>query len=156
MAVLTAAWAETLLSPCSLVAAGRSARLVPSCTRVAAIRCAAGSDRVTVWVATPSSGRLIADVRATSAIAIVSLEPISHRTLQIKGRATSVRDAGDEERAMIEAQIGAYFRSLEPIGLPMRLTDRFVRWPATAIDLIVDDVFDQTPGPGAGERAEAR
>jgi hypothetical protein len=155
VAALTEAWARSLAGPCSIVAASRDDRLVPSCTRVAALRCNPGSDRVTIWVATGSSARFLADVRATATVAIVNLEPISHRTLQLKGRAIAVRPAPEQDRVEVEAQLRRYFEHLELVGLPVRLTDRFVRWPATAIDVAVEEVFDQTPGPGAGERAEA-
>jgi hypothetical protein len=39
---------------------------------------------------------------------------------------------------------------LEQIGLPPHVTMSVAHWPAFAIDVSVEEVFDQTPGPRAG------
>ncbi len=41
---------------------------------------------------------------------------------------------------------------LDRIGVPRRVTRSFAHWPAFAIEIDVDDVFEQTPGPRAGTR----
>jgi hypothetical protein len=37
-------------------------------------------------------------------------------------------------------------------GVPRRVTRSFAHWPAFAIEIDVDPVFEQTPGPRAGTR----
>jgi hypothetical protein len=39
---------------------------------------------------------------------------------------------------------------LDAIGLPRRVTHRIAHWPAFAIEMTVEQIFDQTPGPKAG------
>jgi len=41
---------------------------------------------------------------------------------------------------------------LERIGVPRRLVRNVTRWPAFAIEMRVEHVFEQTPGPNAGSR----
>lgn len=155
MATLTPAWASFLCGPNSAVAGTRDARLVPSCARVAAVRCVAGVDRLTFWLPTAAAARAIADLRANGLVALVSQQSLTHRTLQVKGRAVDVRSATDQDLGYVEAQVRALQDALEPLGLPRALTERFAWWPATAVEIAVDSVYDQTPGPGAGEHAVA-
>ena len=42
--------------------------------------------------------------------------------------------------------------ALDRIGVPRRVTRSFAHWPAFAIEIDVDQVFEQTPGPRAGTR----
>jgi hypothetical protein len=41
---------------------------------------------------------------------------------------------------------------LDSVGVPRRVSGRLAHWPAFAIDLRVEETFDQTPGPHAGTR----
>jgi hypothetical protein len=51
---------------------------------------------------------------------------------------------------MLNEAFEAFTQQCLSIGLPRRLLDRVMRWPATEIVMRVNAVFDQTPGPGAG------
>jgi hypothetical protein len=39
---------------------------------------------------------------------------------------------------------------LDSIGVPRRLTRSVAHWPAFAIRIRVEQIFEQTPGPNAG------
>ena len=45
---------------------------------------------------------------------------------------------------------------LEQMGLPRAITLSVQHWPAFAVDVEVESVFDQTPGPRAGELLRSR
>ena len=48
------------------------------------------------------------------------------------------------------AQWNGFLGSLEQIGIPRAATTSWVTWPAVAIRLRVNALFNQTPGPNAG------
>jgi hypothetical protein len=41
---------------------------------------------------------------------------------------------------------------LKAIGVPAALSQALITEPAVAVEIAVTDVFDQTPGPGAGAK----
>ena len=70
----------------------------------------------------------------------------------ISGTFVSARAARDDERPALDLQWDNFSRSLETIGVPRIARSAWPRWPATAITLKPTAVFEQTPGPGTGER----
>ena len=60
--------------------------------------------------------------------------------------------ARDDEATFVRQWFDAFAGNLERIGVPRRLTRRVACWPAFAVTMRVEHVFDQTPGPKAGSR----
>ena len=58
--------------------------------------------------------------------------------------------AGDE-RAHVERQVEGVRVHLELVGIPRAMTAAWTIWPCAAIDIVVTHLYEQTPGPGAGE-----
>jgi hypothetical protein len=77
--------------------------------------------------------------------------PTSHRACQIKGLYLSSRRARVAERELIERQVEAFAADLEQIGIPRQATSGWKAWPCIALELRVTELYEQTPGPGAGE-----
>jgi hypothetical protein len=50
----------------------------------------------------------------------------------------------------VRTRLHEFAEVLEAVGLPVRVTNSMSHWPAFAIDVSVEQVFDQTPGPKAG------
>lgn len=136
----------------SILVGTRDQELVPDAVRAVGLRMWAGSSRLTVYLAAATSGRAAANARANRRLAITVSHPPTHRTYQIKGTVLDVRDAGADDRAVIEKYIEDFADVLHSVGLPRHFTRRMARWPALAVDLDIGEVFAQTPGPGAGSR----
>lgn len=51
---------------------------------------------------------------------------------------------------MIERYRALLAEQLAFVGIPRRMTRRFAHWPCHRVELAVEGVFEQTPGPGAG------
>jgi hypothetical protein len=108
---------------------------------------------VTVFVPTARSGRVLRDLTENGRIALgVSL--VSHEAYQLKGTYVSSRPTDDAERARQEAYRVALLASAleagypEAIARPMTLGLAYT--PGVAITFRAEEVFLQTPGPGAG------
>ncbi|HEY0714742.1 MAG TPA: pyridoxamine 5'-phosphate oxidase family protein [Polyangia bacterium] len=150
MPLITPETAAFLAGPNSIMVASHDEHLVPAIARAWRITCHDG-DRVTADLPTASSTEVLAQLARDGRIAIVAELSTTHRTLQIKGRTLAIAPTPDEQRPAVEAAAEAFFAVCEQLGLPRRLTDRAVRWPTTSIEVQIDQVFEQSPGPGAGE-----
>jgi|SRR6185369_5595472 len=105
---------------------------------------------VTVYVPMATSREVVANVAATKRLAIVGSYPPDHSTMQLKGTTTAVRLAGDDEHELVRTRLERFADVLHAIGVPRRLIRSINYWPAFAIDMKVEEVFEQTPGPKAG------
>ena len=151
MPLITAEIAAFLEGPNSIMVASHDADLVPEIARAAALRCAPDGEHVIVALPSGSAGSLLRQLTVDRTIAVVCERPASHRTLQLKGHVVALQATPDGGRADIERAWASFVDGVEQIGLPRRLTQRFARWPATSVEVRVEQLFEQTPGPGAGE-----
>jgi len=97
------------------------------------------------------AGPIRRNVEDNGRVAIAVSRPSDHRSCQLKGTAVEVRPCLAGERAEVERQADGFLRELEAIGIPRSLTSAWNVWPCVAVRVRVDSVFEQTPGPGAGE-----
>lgn len=128
----------------------RDASAMPETVRGCGVVVLPGAARLRVYVPADNGALTLANLRDDPRIAITMCRPITHRTIQVKGRAIAIRDADPSERPVVEAYRAAYQRILGVIGLPARISSRLAIWPAAAVDVELAEVFAQTPGPDAG------
>jgi hypothetical protein len=136
----------------SMLVGTRDNELVPDAVRAVGLRVWPGSSQITVYLAATTSARTAANARASRRLAVTVSHPPTHRTYQIKGAVLDVRDADAEDRQVIEKYVDDFADVLASVGLPRHITRRLACWPALAVDLDIEEVFAQTPGPGAGSR----
>ncbi len=134
----------------------------PLVARAVAARVSPGGERLTVLIDGRANAALVAAVAGTGRLAVVFTEPSTHRSIQIKdggesGGAT-VAAPTVEEAALPGPYLDGFIAELAGMGF----TEAFVRAvmefdPADLVALHMDPaaVFDQTPGPKAGERIPA-
>jgi len=128
----------------------------PSCCRGVAVVVAPDREGMTVYVPVATAAQTIANIASNGRVAVVSSEPVSHSTVQLKGRARGVRVAGEEEAEAVQAHFDRFVDVLDSVGLPRGISRTMSRWPAFAVDLAVEAIFEQTPGPRAGALVKAR
>jgi len=124
----------------------------PSCCRAIAIRSMDNLETATVYLPMATSHQIIQDVATTHRIAVAATHIIDHCSTQLKGTARSARIAGDDEMAFVKSRLEAFVDVIERIGVPKRTARTLAHWPAFAIEIRVEEIFDQTPGPNAGTR----
>jgi hypothetical protein len=130
--------------------ATRNQSLQPNGARVSALEVDVDRDAVVAYVPTVAAGPLLDDLRSNGQAAIVCVWPPDDRGCQLKGRFVDARECTDDERPRVMAQWERLLDSLEVVGLPRQASDSWVVWPCVAIRVRVGQIFDQTPGPGAG------
>lgn len=130
----------------------RNAALEPNGARALAARVERNGERLVVYLTEVASVRLMPDLESNGQAAVTFGRPVDERAMQVKGTFVGARPARDDERASLEAQWDAFTRSLEAIGVAPASRSAWPRWPAVAITLTPTAVFEQTPGPKAGNQ----
>jgi hypothetical protein len=108
---------------------------------------------VTVFVPAARSGRVLRDLTENGRVAL-GVALASHEAYQLKGTYVSSRPTDDADRARQEARRIALLESALAAGYPEAiarpLTLGLAYTPGVAITFRAEEVFLQTPGPGAG------
>ena len=136
----------------SVLVATVDARGIPSCCRAAAITSDDDLQTVAIYLPIATSQQTIKDIATTHRLAVTATHVVEHFSVQLKGTACAARLARDDEAALVEDRYQAFAEVLYNIGLPRRLTGSVVHWPAFVVDMKVEEIFEQTPGPNAGTR----
>lgn len=144
---------EVLHGPTWIQIGSRDEALRPAHT--VAVGAVVHDDRqtVTVFVPTARSGRVLRDLTGNGRIA-VGLALASHESYQLKGTYISSRPTDDTDRAGQEARRAALLDSALEAGYPETIARPLALGlaitPGVAITFRAEQVFLQTPGPGAG------
>ena len=140
-----------ILEGLTAIAVGtRDAALRPACVQAVGLT-AEPTGRLTVFVPEATGERTFVNLAANGAVAVVAEKILTHRTVQVKGRCVEMRPAREAEREIVERCMGAFFDDAVVAGAPRGILQRKNRWPCRAVTLEVAEVYEQTPGPRAGE-----
>jgi len=134
----------------SLYAGSVSSDGLPAGCRAVALRTNRELTEITVYLPMATSHDVIANIAATKRLAIVATYPPDHFAVQLKGTTTAVRLAADDESEFVHARLNTFVDVLHRIGIPRRIASSINCWPAFAVDMKVEEMFEQTPGPKAG------
>lgn len=136
----------------SLLVATVNSQLVPVCCRAIALASADDLTTVTVYLPLATSHETIQNVATTHRMAIAATFPLDNFSVQLKGTTGDARIARDDEAAFVRSRLASFADVLDTIGVPRRATLNAACWPAFAVDMRVEQAFEQTPGPNAGTR----
>jgi pyridoxamine 5'-phosphate oxidase-like protein len=124
----------------------------PLCCRAIALDSDDDLATATVYVPIATSRDTLANLATTHRLAVVVTRPIEHAAVQLKGTSRTARLASSGEEAFVRSRLDGLADVLDRLGIPRRVTHSFAHWPAFAIEMHVDEIFEQTPGPRAGTR----
>ena len=144
---------EVLHGPAYMQIGTRDAALRPSHTFAVGAVVHDDRETVTVFVPTARARRILADLESNGRVAL-GIALVSHEAYQLKGsylatRATDASDLARQEsyrKALLDDALGVGY----PDEIARPLTQGFAYTPGTAITFRAEQVFLQTPGPGAG------
>ena len=107
---------------------------------------------ITVFVNAALAGRIRADLEVSPRIAVTFSRLPDLRSVQLKGVVRHVRPTTAREQELQARYMAAFTELLAAAGIPRSLTRGIVAQPSLAIELEAREIFDQTPGRGAGRR----
>ena len=123
---------------------------MPSCVRAIGVRSDDDLATATIYLPMATSRETLANLATTHRLAVVATRPIEHAAIQLKGSSITARLARDDEEAFVRSRLEGLADVLDSLGVPRRVTKSFAVWPAFAIEMRVEHIFEQTPGPKAG------
>jgi len=130
--------------------ATRNATLEPNGARVVAARVDDGGTHLVLFLTPVAAREVLPDLESTGQAAVCFARPPDERACQIKGEFAGVRDATEDERAMVQGQWDRWLDRLTTIGFSRATYAHWPSWPCVAMRVRVTAIFNQTPGPGAG------
>jgi len=145
-----------LEGPVSVLVGTRDSRLVPEITRAWGARVAEDRQRVSLCVPLATSRKTLDNLESNGEIAVTFSLPTNCRTFQLKGRHATAAEPDGSDLAAVERHRDAFAAINEPLGHPRQYVERFWRAEIETSAVLVkilfapEQVFDQTPGPGAG------
>jgi hypothetical protein len=112
--------------------------------------------RVTVFVESREAAQSLLNFRENKMIAISMARPCDYSAAQIKGTVAQVRPMTSAETEFSQTWSKLFHTEIQLIGVPS-LTAESARMIAdTAVELHIDELYIQTPGPDAGRPLEEK
>ena len=145
---------ELLHGPAFMQLGTRDAHLRPAHTVVTGAVVHPDRETVTFFLPEGRSARILGDLQDNGRVAL-GIAFVSHEAYQLKGTYLSSRPTGDEDLALQDAygaKLLAAVRQVYPEEIARPLVLGFAYRPGVAITFRVEEIFRQTPGPGAGEK----
>jgi hypothetical protein len=110
----------------------------------------ASEDRIRV-VLNAAEEHLLANLRATGVAAVAVTEVPTLRSIQVKGRVVAVEPATVADRQRSDAWRAGFFAAVHEVdGTPFELLERLAAREYACVEVAVEELYDQTPGPHAG------
>jgi len=131
-----------------------SATLRPSSCRGFACRVSADRRRITVFVRRTEASQLLQDVLSQDTLAAVYCLPETEAAIQIKGHQVSLQAASTEDMAAIEDYCQRFLNGIVQIGFDRTFGQTHMSVESgqmVALSFTPLVVFEQTPGPRAGQ-----
>ena len=144
---------ELLHGPAFMQVGTRDAQLHPVHAFVIGAVAHADRETVTVFIPEARSARVLSNLQDNGRVAL-GISLASHEAYQLKGTYLSSRPTGDEDIALQETYRTKLHAAARQAGYPEEiarpLTLGFAYRPGVAITFRAEEIFLQTPGPGAG------
>jgi hypothetical protein len=141
---------EWLQGGASVIVATADADGIPAACRGITLSAGKDPDTLTVYLPAATAHEALANIATTRRMAVAASHPLSHRTVQVKGVTRGVRLAPPSDEAFVRARWEQFAAVLAEIGLPRRVLLGAAHWPAFVVEMTIEEIFDQTPGPNAG------
>jgi hypothetical protein len=146
---------EVLTGPSYVQIGTRDENLRPAHTYAVGAMVHEDRQTVTVLVPTARAARILPHLESNGRVAL-GIAQASHEAYQLKGTylATRPTDAKDlvRQEAYRQALLGDALRAGYPEEMARPMTLGFAYTPSVAITFRAEEVYLQTPGPGAGTR----
>jgi hypothetical protein len=147
-----------LEGPVSVLVGTRDSRLIPEITRAWGPSVSDDGQRISLCVPLATSRKTLDNIESNGQIAVAFSLPTSYRTFQLKGLRATAAEPDTADLAIVERHRDAFAMVNEPLGQPRQRVEAF--WRAeietsaalVKITFVPEQIFDQTPGPGAGRR----
>jgi hypothetical protein len=130
--------------------ATRNARFEPHMGRAWGPRVAEDGDSLEVFVDRAHSQDVLADLRDNGLIAVSWSHPMTSKTIQLKGRCVEIGEPAAADYVWIDRHRRLFTDQLVECGFRREFARSLWSNSVVRVRLVVEQAFDQTPGPAAG------
>lgn len=155
--VLSEANAAFIPRRTSMSIATHDAENRPVVARAFGCRVSADRRQVTIFLSTTHSPLALQCLRETGVVALAVTRPTTHETLQMKGRVIGFAPVTAEDREEMAVYLGSVLEEITPKGYTQEFVHGVFSPPSECIAVSFEPavLFNQTPGPHAGEKLAA-
>ncbi len=107
---------------------------------------------VELFVDREASQKTIENLKDNRLLAVTCTSPITYESVQLKGWCVAIGEPGPGDYEWIARHRDAFSASVRARGMPAHVTRTMWSRDVVKLRLLVQDRFDQTPGPGAGRK----
>jgi hypothetical protein len=144
-----AARLEVLLPAAAIIVATRDDRLRTHITRGWGARLDAGSGRLELALTTSDDPSIVPDLQANGAVAVTAAMPTTYEAMQVKGTVEWMGELTPEALERVDAHLDAFLVQVMSVGMTSEAACMFGTG-LVGVRIVVDQVFEQTPGAHAG------
>lgn len=133
----------------------RDASLMPHLMISMGAKVSTGRDTLTLFLPEYAAEPCLANLRDNGQIAVTMGDVGTHSCFQFKGDFQAARPSTNAEYAIQDLWWDKVSTVIAALPMGTHLTERMRlvrRRPTVAVDIKVREVFNQTPGPGTGQR----
>lgn len=155
-AALTPQLAKHFAGPLMPILAVRDDRFRAAIARAVGVNLDAGTGRLDIFVAAALWADFMRAVKPDAVIAVTATHPGTYVSYQVKGPIEAIDAAVDCDVARGRLHIDRMLGLLNTLGATrQQLSHMFTVDGLVRLRMHVVDIFEQTPGPGAGARISA-
>ncbi|MBN4049643.1 hypothetical protein JYT36_00280 [Bacteroidales bacterium AH-315-N07] len=146
---------EFLKGPVIGAAGTRDSNLQSSVHRIWGTKVNDDKESMTVYVAEVMADNMLKNLEDNGHIACTIGEPISHENYQFKGKFISSKKSDVVDEAFQDECIMKFVEQERKSGMPeeaLQVFSKIIYKPSIAITFKVEEIYNQTPGPGAGAK----
>lgn len=143
---------DLLQTGVSVVVGTRDATLMPECTRAWGIRIGEDRRTITIFLTEAISPKTLKNLRENGLVAVSCTRPTDHVACQLKGHVRNIRPADQRDQTRSRNWHREFVEEIVAIGVPAETGLAWITEPDLAVEIDVTEVFQQTPGPGTGEK----
>ena len=140
--------------PRMMFVGSRNAKLRPTATWAFGALADGEKGTITVFIPEIEGTQTFENLADNGRSALVLADAATHETYQFKGQLRETRPCTEADYTVQEIYLSKLIAYLEPLGYGENIWQRFECKPAQAVTFDVEDIFVQSPGPGAGEKIE--
>ena len=146
---------EFIQGPYVMFVGTRDERLRPSISWVFGAVADAAKDTITIFLPNVAGEAIMNNLSQNGSVALTMTDtPRDHHSIQFKGKCIESRPSTETERVFQDNYKVRLIEHFRKMGIPDEFFGGFVYYPSTAVSFRVEEIFDQTPGPGAGGKVD--
>lgn len=129
----------------------RDTNLAPEITRGWGPTILPDGHTIDVCVSLSAGAKTLENLRDNDELAVTFHQTVTYKTVQLKGRFLDSGELTPQDWESVERQKSVLTEQAKIHGIPLSIGSRIFTPDLVRIRLVVQQAFEQTPGPGAGD-----